>query len=51
MARSSCRALGGSQLKFDLSPIKAMYRQAYGVQSDTVLLVIRGWPERVAYRF
>jgi hypothetical protein len=46
-----CRAIVGSRLAFDLSPIKALYRQAYGVQSDTVHLNIRGWPERVVYGF
>jgi hypothetical protein len=46
-----CRALVGSRLAFDLSPIKTLYRQAYGVQSDTVHLNIRGWPDRVVYSF
>lgn len=47
----ACRALVRSTLLFDLSPIKDMYRQSYGVRSDTVHLWIRGWPERVTYTF
>jgi hypothetical protein len=46
-----CRALVGSTLHFDLSPIKHLYRQSYGVQSDTIHLRIAGWPERVSYTF
>jgi hypothetical protein len=46
-----CRGLMGSRLAFDLSPIKALYRESYGVHSDTVHLRIVGWPERVVYAF
>jgi hypothetical protein len=46
-----CRALVSSDLRFDLSPIKAAYRSAYGVRSDTVHLRIADWPDAVVYTF
>jgi hypothetical protein len=46
-----CRALVGSELRFDLSPIKEAYRRSYGVDSDTVHLRIANWPDPVVYTF
>lgn len=46
-----CRALVSSELRFDLSPIKELYRQSYGAESDTVHLNIADWPEQVVYTF
>jgi hypothetical protein len=46
-----CRALVGSTLRFDLSPLKRLYQQAYGHGSATIQLSVTGWPERVRYHF
>jgi hypothetical protein len=46
-----CRALVGSTLRFDLTPLKQLYRQSYGVESDTIHLGLGNWSERVVYRF
>jgi hypothetical protein len=46
-----CRALIGSTLRFDLSPVKRAYREAYSTQRGVVHLNIAGWPERVVYAF
>jgi hypothetical protein len=46
-----CRALIGRTLRFDLTPLKHLYRQNYGVQSGTIRLTIAGWPEPVSYGF
>jgi hypothetical protein len=46
----NCRALIGRTLSFDLSPLKQTYRDAYRVDSDTIIL--RGnWPGTVRYAF
>jgi hypothetical protein len=46
-----CRALVSSTLRFDLSPLRELYRQSYSVASDTLHLNVRDWPRRVVYRF
>jgi hypothetical protein len=46
-----CRALVGRTLRIDLRPLRDLYRQSYGVKSDTLHLNVRDWPRPVVYRF
>jgi hypothetical protein len=46
----NCRALIMRTLRFDLTPLKQVYREAYRVESD--LVVLRGnWPGSLRYAF
>jgi hypothetical protein len=46
-----CRAIVGSRLRFDLSPLKRAYWQAYGREPASIHLSVTGWPQRVRYSF
>jgi hypothetical protein len=45
-----CRALVGSNLRFDLTPLKDAYRRAYGETSATIVLN-GNWPGSLRYAF
>jgi hypothetical protein len=46
-----CRAIVGSRLRFDLTPLRDAYRKAYGAGPATIHLSIAGWPAQVVYAF
>lgn len=45
-----CRALVGRTLRFDLGPLREAYRQAYRMESGTIVLN-GNWPRALRYRF